>query len=130
MVLVHDEIYLGSRKYGLLNPDLSPKPAYFAFQTFSRKMSSADYVRALAPGKEGSDQIEGYEFDIRFSPDHTVVAWTNDDAFHTLMLQTGQATVTDKFGGVSTVLDGDDGSVDGRVLVSIGPSPVYVTFEP
>ena len=125
-----DEIHLGSRKYGLLNPDLSPKPAYFAFQTFSGKMSWADYVRALAPGKDGSDQIEGYEFDARFSPDRIVVAWTTDGASHILMLQSSQANVMDKFGGERTVLDGDDGTVDGRVHVSIGPSPVYVTLEP
>jgi len=125
-----DEVHLGSRKYGLLNPDLSPKPAYFAYQTFSGRMSWVDYVRALAPGKDGSDQIEGYEFDARFSPDRIVVGWTTDGAPHVLMLETSQANVMDKFGGENTVLDGDDGTIDGRVHVSIGPSPVYVTFEP
>ncbi len=125
-----DRVLVAEPKHGLLNPDLSPKPSYIAYQTFSGKMSSADYERALAPGKEGSDQIEGYEFDLRFSPDHTVVAWTNDGASHVLMLETSRSTVTDTFGNVQTVLDGDDGAVDGRVHVSIGPSPVYVTFEP
>jgi hypothetical protein len=125
-----DEIPLGTYKYGLLNPDLSPKPAYYAYQTFAQHMSSAEYVRALAPGKDGSDQLEGYEYDIRFSPDRIVVAWSNDGASHTLVLQTNKVTIAEKYGGETTVLDGDDGVVDGRVEVGIGPSPRYVTFRP
>ena len=93
-------------------------------------MANADFLRALRPEDGALSQIEGYEFDVHVGPDHVVVAWTTDDAFHTLVVQTGKATVMDKFGGVNTILDGDDGTVDGRVHMSIGPSPVYVTFEP
>jgi hypothetical protein len=125
-----DEIHLGGRKYGLLHPDLRPKPAYIAYQTFSGRMGTTSFLRALTPGEWGSSEIEGYEFDVHTGLDHVVVAWTNDDAFRTLVVQTSRAIVMDKFGKVSTVLDGDDGTVDGRVHVIVGPSPVYVTFEP
>jgi hypothetical protein len=125
-----DEHHLGSTKYGLLNVDLSPKPSYWAYQTFARQLSTADFLRALAPGKDGPVQLEGYEFDVRFGPERVVVVWSNDGAWHPLVLQTGEATVVDKFGGVTKVLDGDDGVTDGRVGVSIGPSPMYVRFRP
>lgn len=126
-----DEVHLGSRKYGLLNPDLSPKPAYFAFNTFSRKMAMVDYQQAFQPGAVGaSEQIEGYEFVERFGTRHILVAWTNDGLSHGLSLETAKVNITEKLGGETTVLDGDDGVADGRVSVTIGPSPVYLTFEP
>jgi hypothetical protein len=59
-----------------------------------------------------------------------IVAWTNDGSRQPLVLQTDQVVVVDKLGGATTVYDGDDGALDGRVSVDIGPSPVYIQFKP
>jgi hypothetical protein len=43
--------------------------------------------------------------------------------------QAPQVIVVDKFGSATIVYDGDDGVVDGRVHVLVGPSPVYLRFD-
>jgi hypothetical protein len=121
---------LGYTKFGLLTHDLSYKPSYWAYQTVAQQLSSAVFERSLAPGEDGSVGIEGYEFDARFSDDRVIVAWTNDGALHPLVLQAKEVTVVEKWGGKTTVLDGDDGQVDGQVRVSLGPSPRFVSFGP
>jgi len=116
-------------KYGLLiEPDLSPKPAYFAYKTMSTQLSSAVYVRTLGPRETGCYQIEAYEFTT--PPDYTViVTWTNDDVSHQLELVIPQVLVVDKFGAETIVRDRDDGVVDGLTHVPVGPSPVYLHLD-
>jgi hypothetical protein len=117
---------LGNYEYGLLNPDLSPKPAYDAYSIFARQMAFADYVRTLEPSETGSDQIEAYEFANGQRPGRTIVAWTEDEEEHDMWLTADQVAVVDKFGIQTIIEDGDDGSVDGQVQVTIGPNPVYL----
>jgi hypothetical protein len=45
-----------------------------------------------------------------------------------MKLATDHVVVVDKYGGQATVADGDDGKVDGQVLVTIGPSPLYLRW--
>jgi len=116
------------RNWGLVDVDLNPKPAYYAYQTLTDQLFQASYVRTLGPGETGTDQMEAYEFAGPL--DHTIIiAWTNDVMTHELELPAPQLVVVDKFGSETIVYDGDDGAVDGRVHVSIGPSPVYLRFE-
>ena len=57
-----------------------------------------------------------------------LVAWTNDDTEHTLVLEATQADRVKKWGDRTTVSDRDDGIVDDLVSIVLEPSPVYVRY--
>jgi hypothetical protein len=122
---------LGAWKYGLVNPDYTPKPAFSAFQTAVRNLAPATYVRTLGPGETGSPQIEAHEFLASGGGvTRILVAWTNDESPHTLSLETAEVTIVDKYGESSNCHDADDGVLDGCVQVQLGPSPVYLRVQP
>jgi hypothetical protein len=116
---------LGDWKYGLLNPDLSPKPSYWAYQTFAKQMALAEYKRTLSLIETGSEEIEAYQFDSPKSS-RLIVAWTEDEQAHTMGVWAGQVVVVDKFGAENLIYDGDDGQADGFTQVTITPSPLYL----
>lgn len=119
--LLVDDSSLGTTKYGLLNPDHTPKPAFDAYQTATRQLGRASYVQTLdvAP-------IEAYDFLTLDGQTRIVVAWTNDGSTQQLALVAGQAIRVDKYGNQAVISDGDDGVVDGIVHVNVVASPVYV----
>jgi len=116
----------GEYKYGLLNPDLSPKPSYTAYQTLAGQLTDAQYVRTLSPEETGSAEIEAYDFFLLGGSTRIVVAWTNDGLDHDMAFQASQVVVVQKDGSQASSYD-DDG--DGWVHVSIGPSPVYLRMD-
>ena len=116
-------------KCGFFDLQGEPKPAYDAYRTLSRQMSSTQYVRSIDPGETGSDEIEAYGFVTPDGSSPIIVAWTNDESTHQVSLETDQLVMVDKYGDGTTIKDGDDGAVDGHVLVSLGPSPVYLRFQ-
>jgi hypothetical protein len=116
------------RNWGLLDLDLNPKPSYYAYQTLTTQLSRADYVRTLDFKETGPILVEAYEFATP-SGGTIVVAWVDGDMTIKLERQAPQVIVVDKFGSETIVYDGDDDLVDGRVHVSIGPSPVYLRFD-
>ncbi|MFC2036389.1 hypothetical protein ACFLYD_00245 [Chloroflexota bacterium] len=118
-----------SHMCGLLNQDGSPKPAHAAYQTVSRQLSSASYVRTLDSSVTESSQIEAYEFAAASGSVPVIVAWTVDGSTRQMSLDAERIVVVDKFGSTSAIDDGDDGQLDGRVQVSIDPSPVYLRFQ-
>jgi hypothetical protein len=125
-----DDDILGTWKFGLVNYDLSPKPSYRAYQTAAQQLASAQYFRTLDHDETGTDQMEAYEF---LTPSHStriIVAWTNDELEHPLVLQTRQVISVAKHGEETIVDDIDDGVSDGRVELAVGPSPVYLRFKP
>jgi hypothetical protein len=117
---------VGALKYGLLGTNLSPKPSYYAFSTVARQLASAESVGPLGLSETGSGDIEAYEFLATDGLIRIVVAWSNDDLNHAMSLTAGCLLVVDKYGGERQVCDEHDGVVDGRVEVSVGPSPVYL----
>ena len=126
MLIDGDEV--GIRKYGLLNPDLSPKPAYFAYRTLAQQLAPANYIWTLGSAEAGSDQIEAYGFLTEDGSTLIIVAWTENEQEYNMWLVADEVVVVDKYGDQTTVYDGDDGVVDGHVRVTIGPSPVYLRF--
>jgi hypothetical protein len=120
-----DDYDLGSWKYGLLNPDYSPKPSFYAYQTAVRQLDRVSFVQNLDVGA-----IEAYEFQKLSGLTHIIVAWTNDDSTQQLAIEAAQVVRVDKLGGETVVSDGDDGALDGVVHVNVGPSPVYLRFSP
>ena len=121
-----DDSDLGVMMWGLLNPDLSPKPSNTAYQTLARQLAPAEYVRTLGVDEIGTDQIEAYEFAALDGSATIVVAWTNGESNRELVLESDAVVVVDKFGAETQIRDGDDGAADGLITLSIGPSPVYL----
>ncbi len=91
------------------------------------QLSRADFVRKLSLEETTPILVESYEFATPAGRT-IIVAWVNGDTTVQLMRQAPQVIVVDKFGSETIVRDGDDGAVDGRVHVSVGPSPVYLRF--
>ncbi|MEJ2212452.1 MAG: hypothetical protein P8129_25990 [Anaerolineae bacterium] len=127
-----DDGELGTVKVGLLDPIYIPKPAYRAYQTLARQLGGTVYVRTWSWAETGSSALEVYEFAPEqgqaWSDGATriILAWTNDEGQHPLLIQAGELVQVDKYGVEQTVQDGDDGLVDGAIRLSIGPSPVYL----
>ncbi len=123
---LEDEDYLGAYKYGLIESDHTPKPAFYAYQTATQQLSRTEFVQALGPDQTGFSQIEAYEFLSLDGTSRIVVAWTGDDSTVEMALQAGEVVRVNKFGDETVVSDGDDGVVDGVVHVDVGPSPIYL----
>jgi hypothetical protein len=116
-------------KCGLLMADGTPKPAWDAYQTLAAQLTSTEYARTLPATETGSSQIEAYEFRTIDGSYPILVAWTNDGSNRVMSIQAEYVVVIDKQGNGAEVRDGDDGNADGRVQVTIGPSPQYVRIQ-
>lgn len=113
--------------YGLLTESLQPKLAYFAYKAAATRLGPATFEAIWTPGESG---LEGYRFSSR-TGEPLYVLWANDGATHTVSLPLSQASIVDMYGNlVSSLDDGDDGSVDGQIQLSVGPNPVYVEAQP
>jgi hypothetical protein len=116
---------------GLLTQSLERKPAFYAYQTAEKKLGHASFQRSLSASELESAALEGYRFVWQGTDKSLYVLWSNDAATRTVSLPISRARVTGMYGEfVMQVQDGDDGEVDGRVRVSIGPDPVYVEAMP
>jgi hypothetical protein len=114
--------------FGLLSQSLSPKPSYYAFQYAGSRLGAVRFGRTLSATELGAPTLEGYLFS---GSTPLYVLWSNDTATRTVKLTGKSARVLDPFGAfVSSATDAQDGTVDGRVSVTIGPMPVYVEVVP
>ena len=109
-------------KYGLIDQNLSPKPAYNAFHTVVRMLSNAKYVQPLSvPGGEG------YLFEQGGAG--MAVVWSFSESPVTLSFSGNVLNVTDMYGVGRTVADGSEQDKDfapGRIAVELDQNPVYV----
>lgn len=130
---------------GLLDNDLQPKPAYYAYQTLADQLGKASYKRPLTKDETNSDNIEGYVFTV---PGKSVksrldVIWYDCPGYkytppedcspgvsQTMEVQASALQVTDLYGNSNIQYDLDDGIADGKVTLEIGPDPVYVKYDP
>lgn len=121
---------------GLLDGDLKPKRSYWAFQTMTAILDRAFYERPLTPGETGSDQIEGYVFQV--CGRRVDVVWTEDDTHGNpdddpvlpLTVQAHTLRVVDELGNNTWYDDEDDGKADGRITILVGGSPLYLEYNP
>ncbi len=117
---------------------LSPRPAYQAYQVLSSLLTGASY-KGVAPTV---DPIEGYQFaahgrrlDIYWY-DCPLVRQPLFDGPHdctnsgTVQIPASRVEVIDKFGNKVIRNDGDDGTVDGLVTLTVDSSPIYVDYNP
>ncbi|MGB9777520.1 MAG: hypothetical protein ACPLYD_14715 [Anaerolineae bacterium] len=116
--------------FGLLTQDLQPKSAFYAYRIAAKVLGRASFRRALSSSELGSPALEGY---LLATPDgrDLYVLWSNDEVTRTVTLPILTAHITDMYGNLAaTVIDRDDGWVDGRIRLSVGPNPVYVEAMP
>jgi hypothetical protein len=127
-MLRDDDDPLGPWKTGLLNADLTPKPAFYAYQTLVEQLRPAGYAGTIEPAAYNSELIEGYAFFAPGTSTQILVVWSQDADEHQMTLETERLTIVDKYGGETVRHDEEDGLVDGRVQVNIGIDPVYLRF--
>jgi streptogramin lyase len=114
--------------YGLLDVYFQPKPAYDAFDVLTEQLSGASFRRRLGANETGTSAIEGYV--LSQGERNVYVVWANDAGTYTMEVPTPALERVDKLGASQMVLDAADGVTDGVVRVAVGPSPVYLKFEP
>ena len=116
---------------GLLDYYGQTKPAFTAYATLVAELGQAAYVRTLPGGETGAPDLEVHQFE---RDGRTLyVAWLNPintNQVKTLHLPASQATILSVYGAASTVQDGDDGLLDGRIRLSVGGAPQYVEVTP
>jgi hypothetical protein len=101
---------LGWRNSGLLNADLSPKPAYEAFRTGRSELEDARLFREITdyPG------VKGYEFDR--TDRHIWMLWSLDGADHAVSLPFTPRAVVDVMGA----------SLPASSTITVTLGPLYV----
>jgi hypothetical protein len=104
---VHYDIKGTWRYTGLLKPDLTPKPVYYAYQTAAGFLSQASYVGPVTGYPPG---IEGYTFQKRDGSGYLDVVWSADGSPITVRLNAGEVAY-DRYGN----------AVSGPVEVSYEP---------
>jgi hypothetical protein len=122
----------GELNYGLLRSDLTPRPAYYAYQVLTQQLDDYEFEQWLdVPGRP---KIQAYRFDK--DGDKKLVLWRDSgekiklqdkDATETMTVSaaelgtwTGQVRVTDKLGNE------DYHSGDPSVSLTFSSDPIYV----
>jgi hypothetical protein len=117
----------------LLNPDFSPKPAFFAYQTLTREMDGyyeySHNQNICSWNNDGAScSVEAYTLKDGSNNEKTV-AWGSE----ILSLQADQLRVVDRNGNESTIMDGgegdQDGLLNGTVEVMLSEEPVFISTE-
>ncbi len=130
---------------GLLDSALTPRPAYYALQTWTSLLNTAHFVRTIPYTETGSPQVEGYQFDALGLSGHTRldIYWydcpslasfvdvpTDCDDVAPLAITATRVAKIDMFGNRVIVDDVDDGYRDGVVHLGVLSSPIYIDYEP
>jgi len=115
----------------LLNPDFSPKPAFFAYQTLTSELDgfyeySHNRNTCSWNSAGASCPVEAYIFKDGFSEEKTV-AWGSS----LLSFQADELRVVDRDGKEIFIMDGGDGDEDGElngsVKLQLSNDPVFVS---
>ncbi len=107
---------IGVRCSGLLNSDLSTKPAYEAYKFAYSKLSDATFVQQILT----YDQVMGYEY--RLSNRKLWVLWSKDGADHAITLPK-MPLVINKVGA-----DGIAVQETNITSLTVGMSPYFIEF--
>ena len=110
---------LGWRNSGLLNGDLSPRPAYTAFQFARSELRDAAFAGDIT-GSDigGASGVKGYKFN---RGDRRIwVLWSLDGASHSITLSSLPLTAWDALGN----------SVTPAVSMNVSLNPLYLEWNP
>jgi len=87
---------------GLLEPDRTPKPVYYAYQAAADFLSDVDYVGPVTP-YPGATRLAGYTFEKWDHQSYIDVVWTTDGLVEQVILPEGAAAY-DRYGTPTTGL--------------------------
>jgi hypothetical protein len=108
---------VGVRCSGLLNSDLSPKAAYYAYQFARQELGEAIFERQIGD----YEQVMGYEYKI---PGKKLwVLWSLDGQAHTIVLP-GQPLAVNRIG-----VDGKPVRENNNSYVVVNKSPLFMEFS-
>jgi hypothetical protein len=111
---------LGWRNSGLLNPDLSPRSAYTAFQVARSELRDSTLAGVLSPSDiGGSTVVKGYKFN---RGDRRVwVVWSLDGSSH---------SITPNLGTPLAVVDALGNTVMPSSTITVDLKPLYLEWGP
>jgi hypothetical protein len=110
---------LGWRNSGLLNSDLSPRPAYTAFQFARSELRDATFAGDItASDIGGASNVKGYKFN---RGDRRIWAlWSLDGATHSINLSGAPVAAWDALGN----------SVTPDASMNVSLNPLYLEWNP
>jgi len=107
--------------------DLSEKPAFISYQVMAAELADHRYRREL---ETGSTLLEGYEFVSSATGKSKLIIWAQDGESDYYAVTAERIRVAGIGGNQAIIVDGSGGDYDGenngRVLISVTASPVYV----
>jgi hypothetical protein len=130
---------------GLLDAQLTPRPAYEALRALIATMPQPRFVRTIPVSETGSSFIEAYEFavngptglkrvDVYWYDCPSMASYPaypfDCDGVAPLRLNVSQVTKIDKLGNRLLVDDADDGYRDGYITLGVFSSPIYIEYQP
>lgn len=107
----------GDRNSGLLSPDNTPYPAYYAFGFTSKALQNHDFVKKLT----NYPNVMGFEF-VSKSGKRQWVLWSIDSQVHTITLSTTPSSIHK----IDTTGNGVPLSIS--TSVPIGIAPVFIKY--
>ena len=121
-----------SFKYGLVRSDLTPRPAYYAYQVLTQQLAGYEFDQQLVVS--GKPTIQAYRFDkdgvkklVLWRDDGRPIKEQNNSATETMTVSatelgtwTGQVRVTNKLGS-ATIYNGTS-----SVPLTFSSDPIYV----
>jgi hypothetical protein len=122
-----------SQGQALLNPDFSPKPAFFAYQTLTRELDGYyEYSHSqniCSWSRSGAScSLETYTFKDD-NQNAKMVAWGK----RSLTFTTSKLRVVDRNGVESIIMDGGNGDLDGKkdgsVEVKLTQEPIFISIQ-
>lgn len=121
---------------GLLDDSLQPRDSYTAFGTMTEMLKGALYQRSLTLAETGDERIEGYVFqtssgrmDVVWTEDDTPYI-TDDDPFLPYIVEARAVRVVHRSGCAMEYRDEGDGVIDGKILIQVEGSPLFVEYNP
>ncbi len=109
----------GWRNSGLLNDDLSPRPAYMAYQFSRQELRDANFLDEISSGDLGGEiGVKGYKFD---RGDRKVwVLWSMDGGIHTVTFVSTPLAAWDMLGTGITPAS----------IMEVDLEPLYLEWSP
>jgi len=109
---------LGWRNSGLLYPDLTPRPAYTAFQVSRNELRDSTLVGEVSPSDiSGSNGVKGYKFNR--GDRHVWVVWSLDGSPH---------SITPNLGTPLSVVDALGSAVAPASTLTVDLNPLYLEW--
>ena len=116
-------------EYGLLRKDSSKKPAYTAYTAAANQLRGSSYKGPFLLGGIRPNNTEGYTFTSLSGKERHVI-WATEQGSTLLTFPASRVVSTDKYGNATELTDGSDGNWDGKLIVTVTKSPIYLDVTP